>query len=72
MKTQKFEWLSGCFKQWRWNFDLLVNVTVYTLGKNLFGGLQSKGVHFNAFKSDGLHEKHAVATCKLGTFSAFT
>jgi hypothetical protein len=36
-----------------------------------FEGLQSKRFNFDEFKPGGLHEKHAVATWKVGTISAF-
>jgi hypothetical protein len=42
------------------------------LEKINFGGLTAMELNFDEFKSGELHEKHTVATWKLGTISAFT
>jgi hypothetical protein len=33
--------------------------------------LTAMELNFEEFKLEGLHEKHAVTTCNLGTISAF-
>jgi hypothetical protein len=52
-------------------FQLLVNALVRTFGKKIILQTLEQGVNLNSFKSERLHENHAVATCKLVTFSAF-
>jgi hypothetical protein len=39
--------------------------------KIILVALTTRELNFDAFKSGGLHEKHAVATWNLGTISEF-
>jgi hypothetical protein len=71
MKMQKLEWCKQLPIQWRWNFSLLVNALVHTSAKKIIWQTLQHGFNLNSFKSEGLHEKHTVATCKLVTLSAF-
>jgi hypothetical protein len=41
------------------------------LEENNFADATAKGPNFDEFKSERLHEKHAVATWNLGTISIF-
>jgi len=44
---------------------------VHTFSKKIVWQTLQQGVNLNSLKSEGLSEKHAVATCKLVTFSVF-
>jgi hypothetical protein len=50
---------------------MLVNGLAHTFGKKIIWQTLQQGVNLNSFKSEGLHEKHEVATCKFVTLSAF-
>jgi hypothetical protein len=44
---------------------------MYNLEKFIVMALTSMGLHFDEFKSGGLHEEHTVTTWNLGTISSF-
>jgi hypothetical protein len=48
-----------------------IDVEIYNSEKINFVALTAMGLNPDEFKSGGLHVKHAVATWKLGTMSAW-
>jgi hypothetical protein len=52
----------------QWNFEFLV--TLKNLEKQVIWQHQQQGLILMSLKLGGLHEKHVVATWRLGTISA--
>jgi hypothetical protein len=63
VKISGFDWA-------RENFHIRIRPKCITLNKNL-SFLQSTGYKSDEFESEGLHDKHEVATWRLGNILSF-